>query len=369
MKKSLIALAVLAASGAAMAQSSVTLFGIVDTNVSYLDGVSNAAGTNTESKYGIGTSGNATSRLGFRGVEDLGGGLKAGFHLEGEIFGDDGNASGFNFKRRSTVSLMGNFGEVRLGRDQVPSYTKFISYDVFGQVGIGQFKGWSDWNGNNQTTANNNNDADGIRSSNMISYYTPNFSGFTAGLGYGFDEKADTTNSKKGRYVGGYVAYDNGPLSVALSYDESSALTLGAITGVSPAVNGVDRNRLTLGGSYDLNVVKLNAILQQTKDDVPGGSERKVNAYMLGASAPVGAGEVKLQYALYDQKAIDSKAHQISLGYVHNLSKRTAVYGTVAYMDNKDASKLNLSAKGLGTIDARAGDSQTGYQVGIRHAF
>lgn len=369
MKKSLIALAVLAASGAAMAQSSVTLFGIVDTNVSYLDGVSNADGTNTESKYGIGTSGNATSRLGFRGVEDLGGGLKAGFHLEGEIFGDDGNASGFNFKRRSTVSLAGGFGEVRLGRDQVPSYTKFISYDVFGQVGIGQFRGWSDWNGNNQTTANNNNDANGIRSSNMISYYTPNFSGFTAGLGYGFDEKADTTNSKKGRYVGGYVAYDNGPLSVALSYDESSALTLGAITGVSPAVNGVDRNRLTLGGSYDLNVVKLNAILQQTKDDVPGGSERKVNAYMLGASAPVGAGEVKLQYALYDQKAIDSKAHQISLGYVHNLSKRTAVYGTVAYMDNKDASKLNLSAKGLGTIDARAGDSQTGYQVGIRHAF
>ena len=202
------------------------------------------------------------------------------------------------------------------------------------------------------------------RSPVSISYYTPNFSGFTAGLGYGFDEKSDTTNSKKGRYVGGYVAYDNGPLSVALSYDESSALVL-----TSPAATGADRNRLTLGGSYNLNVVKLNAILQQTKDDVPGGSERKVNAYMLGASAPVGAGEVKLQYALYDQKAIDSKAHQISLGYVHNLSKRTAVYGTVAYMDNKDASKLNLSAKGLGTIDARAGDSQTGYQVGIRHAF
>ena len=364
MKKSLIALAVLAASGAAMAQSSVTLFGIVDTNVSYLDGVSNAAGTNTDSKYGIGTSGNATSRLGFRGVEDLGGGLKAGFHLEGEIFGDDGNASGFNFKRRSTVSLAGGFGEVRLGRDLTPGYSKTSSYDLFGQVGIGQFMGWSNWNGDNQTTANNNNDANGIRSSNMISYYTPNFSGFTAGLGYGFDEKADTTNSKKGRYVGGYVAYDNGPLSVALSYDESSALVL-----TSPAATGADRNRLTLGGSYDLNVVKLNAILQQTKDDVPGGSERKVNAYMLGASAPVGAGEVKLQYALYDQKAIDSKAHQISLGYVHNLSKRTAVYGTVAYMDNKDASKLNLSAKGLGTIDARAGDSQTGYQVGIRHAF
>ena len=361
MKKSLIALAVLAASGAAMAQSSVTLFGIVDTAVGYVDNA-NAAG---DSVYGLSTSGNAISRLGFRGVEDLGGGLKAGFWLEGEIFGDDGNASGFNFKRRSTVSLAGGFGEVRLGRDLTPGYSKFISYDLFGQVGMGQFMGWSDWNGNNQTTANNNNDANGIRSSNMISYYTPNFSGFTAGLGYGFDEKADTTNSKKGRYVGGYVAYDNGPLSVALSYDESSALVL-----TSPAATGADRNRLTLGGSYNLNVVKLNAILQQTKDDVPGGSERKVNAYMLGASAPVGAGEVKLQYALYDQKAIDSKAHQISLGYVHNLSKRTAVYGTVSYMDNKDSSKVGLSVKGLSEVKGPAtGESQTGVQVGVRHSF
>ena len=362
MKRTLLALVAAAGAAAASAQSSsVTLFGVADVSVAYISTKDKVG--DSKSVYGLANGGNSSSRLGFRGEEDLGGGLKAGFWLEGGINVDDGG-TGFKFDRRSTVSVMGNFGEVRLGRDLTPGYSKFISYDLFGQTGIGQFMGWSDWNGNNQTTANNNNDANGIRSSNMISYYTPNFSGFTAGLGYGFDEKADTTNSKKGRYVGGYVAYDNGPLSVALSYDESSALVL-----TSPAATGADRNRLTLGGSYNLNVVKLNAILQQTKDDVPGGSERKVNAYMLGASAPVGAGEVKLQYALYDQKAIDSKAHQISLGYVHNLSKRTAVYGTVAYMDNKDASKLNLSAKGLGTIDARAGDSQTGYQVGIRHAF
>ena len=362
MKKSLIALAVLAASGAAMAQSSVTLFGIVDTNVSYLDGVSNAAGTNTDSKYGIGTSGNATSRLGFRGVEDLGGGLKAGFHLEGEIFGDDGNASGFNFKRRSTVSLAGGFGEVRLGRDLTPGYSKFISYDLFGQVGIGQFMGWSDWATNSDVgTTVSTADASNVRSSNMISYYTPNFGGLTAGLGYGFDEQ---TTGKAGRYVGGYVAYDNGPLSLAASYDQRDLLVNGLVAGSAV----LDRDTFTLGGSYNLNVVKLNAIVQQSKYKALGESE-KVNAYALGVSAPVGAGEVKLQYALYDNKIIESKAHHISLGYVHNLSKRTAVYGTVAYMDNKDASKLNLSAKGLGTIDARAGDSQTGVQVGIRHSF
>ena len=135
----------------------------------------------------------------------------------------------------------------------------------------------------------------------------------------------------------------------------------------------VDRNALTVAGSYNLNVVKLNAIVQQTKDDVPGASDRKVNAYALGASAPVGAGEVKLQYALYDQKAIDSKAHQISLGYVHNLSKRTALYGTVAYLKNKDASNLSLpglTTKGLSQVGGPgAGENQTGVQLGIRHSF
>ena len=345
MKKSLIALAVLAASGAAMAQSSVTLFGIVDTAVGYVDNA-NAAG---DSVYGLSTSGNATSRLGFRGVEDLGGGLKAGFWLEGEIFGDDGNAAGFNFTRRSTVSLMGGFGEVRMGRDLTPSYSKTSSYDLFGQTGIGQFMGWTgNWYGIGGDSGN------AVRSSNMISYYTPNFSGFTAGLGYGFDE---ATTGKAGRYIGGYAAYDNGPLSVALSYDERNV-----------AAN-FDRNTFTVAGSYNMNVVKLNAIVQQTKDDVIG-TDSKVNAYALGASAPLGAGEVKLQYAMYDQKAIDSKAHHISLGYVHNLSKRTAVYGTVSYMDNKDSSKVGLSVKGLSEVKGPAtGESQTGVQVGVRHSF
>ena len=358
MKKSLIALAVLAASGAAMAQSSVTLFGIVDTAVGYVDNA-NAAG---DSVYGLTTSGNATSRLGFRGVEDLGGGLKAGFWLEGEIFGDDGNAAGFNFTRRSTVSLMGGFGEVRMGRDLTPNYSKTISYDLFSQTGIGQFMGWRDWATNSDVgTTVSTADASNVRSSNMISYYTPNFGGLTAGLGYGFDEQ---TTGKAGRYVGGYVAYDNGPLSLAASYDQRDLLVNGLVAGSAV----LDRDTFTLGGSYNLNVVKLNAIVQQSKYKALGESE-KVNAYALGVSAPVGAGEVKLQYALYDNKIIESKAHHISLGYVHNLSKRTAVYGTVSYMDNKDDSNLGLAAKNLKTAGPGFGESQTGVQVGVRHSF
>ena len=353
MKKSLIALAVLAASGAAMAQSSVTLFGIVDTNVSYLDGVSNAAGTNTDSKYGIGTSGNATSRLGFRGVEDLGGGLKAGFWLEGQIDGDDGNAAGFNFKRRSTLSLMGGFGEVRLGRDLTPGYSKFISYDLFGQVGMGQFLGWS----SNLYGA----DVGGVRADNMLSYYTPNFGGFTAGVSYGFGE--DTASSKTNRYVGGYVAFDNGPISVALAMDKNN----GNLP-TTPAVNG-DRTQVSLGGSYDFGMLKASALVQKVEfEPTVGTGKVKVDNWALGLSAPVGPGTVKAQYASYDLKDSSNEAQQLSVGYVYDLSKRTAVYGTVSFLKNKGASAVSLAGNGL-SLGGASGENQTGYQVGIRHAF
>ena len=349
MKKSLIALAVLAASGAAMAQSSVTLFGIVDTAFSYVDNA-NAAG---DSVYGLSTSGNATSRLGFRGVEDLGGGLKAGFWLEGEIFGDDGNASGFNFKRRSTVSLAGGFGEVRLGRDLTPGYSKFISYDLFGQVGIGQFMGWS--------SKLYGADVGGVRADNMLSYYTPNFGGFTAGVSYGFGE--DTASSKTNRYVGGYVAFDNGPISVALAMDKNN----GNLP-TTPAVNG-DRTQVSLGGSYDFGMLKASALVQQVEfEPTVGTGKVKFDNWALGLSAPVGPGTVKAQYASYDLKDSSNEAQQLSVGYVYDLSKRTAVYGTVSFLKNKGASAVSLGGNGL-PLGGASGENQTGYQVGIRHSF
>lgn len=382
MKKSLIALAAVAASGAAFAQSSVTLFGIVDTGIGYVDNV-NKAGDN---KYGVYNSGNSTSRLGFRGTEDLGNGLKAGFWLEGEIFADNGG-SGLDFKRRSTIQLEGGFGELRIGRDQVAGYNKPSSYDVFGQTGIGQFYGWSDWMG--AGTANTLNglgytnaaatitgDAAGVRSDNLISYYTPNFSGFKAGVSYGFDEKT-SGQYKSGQYFGGHVAYDNGPLSVTLGADQrklSGTVTAAAVPAlglpaISESANG-KKQMLTLGASYNFGVVKLSGLAQQAKYKYEGGGSDKFNSYAVGVSAPVGAaGLVKAQYALYDQKAIDAKAHQFSVGYDHNLSKRTAVYGIVSFLKNKDGSNMGLASKGLDTTGPGAGENQTGVQVGIRHAF
>ncbi len=348
MKKSLIALAVLAASGAAMAQSSVTLFGIADIGVGY---VKNSGG---DSNYGLTNGGLNTSRLGFRGVEDLGGGLKAGFWLEGGLTLDDGTASGFNFKRRSTVSVMGNFGEVRLGRDLTAGYKTVLNYDLFGQVGVGSFLGT--YNNLYGTTG----DADGQRASNLIAYYTPNIAGFNAGLQYGFGESS--TNNKTDRYMGAYVGFANGPLSVTVAGDRNNF-------GAGTLFGSEDRTQLSLGASYDLGMLKVNGLIQRVEfEPVGGGSKFKVDNWMLGVAAPVGPGTIKAQYASYNDKDSSSDAQQLSVGYQYDLSKRTAVYTTVAFLKNKNNAAVALGGSGL-SLAADAGKNQTGFQVGVRHAF
>ena len=347
MKKSLVALAVLAASGAAMAQSSVTLFGVVDAGVTY------AKTSGQDSVYGLTNSGNATSRLGFRGVEDLGGGLKAGFWLEGAIQNDTGAGNGggatgpgFEFKRRSTLSLMGNFGEVRMGRELTAAYNAVSQYDVFGQVGIGQHIGFG-LNGSP------------FRVSNMVSYYTPNMSGFKAAVNYGFGEKQG--DNSFGRYIGGSVGYDNGPLSVALGLEQQN----------DPSAAFDKENSLGFGASYNFGAFKLAGLIKQQRNEyVAGGEKWKLNSASLGVTAPVGpAGEVRAAYNYYDVKGVDGKAHQLSVGYVHNLSKRTAVYGTYAFLKNKGDEQFGVGANGLSIAAPAGGKNQNALTVGIRHAF
>ncbi|MDH1702475.1 porin [Comamonas terrigena] len=389
MKKSLIALAVLAASGAAMAQSSVTVFGVVDEAVSYTNG-----GVNWN---GINSGGNATSRIGFRGVEDLGGGLKANFWLEAGILADSGSGqsggasgSGLEFKRRSTVGLEGGFGEVRLGRDLTEAYKAVSRYDVFGQVGFGVSRLWAD---GGVGAVNVFNPVTGVptvttakaqsttqRVSNMVTYVSPNFSGFKAAVNYGFGEANDLTtgtySNRASRYFGGGLTYDNGPLSLGLSAERQNS---GSNT------FGADVTAWALGGSYDLSVVKLSAAYRNSTakyENVGAADDKdKLRGLYFGLSAPVGAaGEIKASYNRYDVKFEDGaigdsaklKADQFALGYVHNLSKRTALYGTYTYIKNKnktiDGVQANLGAT-LGNGTLKDNGSQHGLQVGIRHAF
>lgn len=366
MKKSLIALAVLAASGAAMAQSSVTVFGVVDEAVTYVNG-----GTNWN---GINSGGNATSRIGFRGVEDLGGGLKANFWLEAGLLADQGTgnttgSSGLDFQRRSTVGLEGAFGEVRLGRDLTEAYKATSRYDVFGQVGLGVSRLWANntlggaYTDSNGVAHNNSVALTSQRVSNMVTYVSPNISGFKAAVNYGFGEVQG--ENRDSRYVGAGLTYDNGPLSLGLSGERSNR---GANSNTTRDVTA-----WALGGSYDLGVVKLSAAYRDSKAKVVAGDKDKAKGYYFGLSAPVGAaGEVKASYNRYEGQRAGAdkyKADQFALGYVHNLSKRTALYGTYAYVKNKDDGALGVNLNGTNGGTLKDNGSQHGLQVGIRHAF
>lgn len=353
MKKSLIALAVLAASGAAMAQSSVTLFGIVDAGVGRISA--------DKSVSGVTNSGISSSRLGFRGVEDLGGGLSAGFWLEGGISNDEGTGKGggadgpgFEFKRRSTVSLAGAFGEVRLGRELAVGYDKASSYDPFGTNGVGSFLAWSGTPGKAGATSL----GQPVRVGNGVSYRTPgNLGGFFAQAHYAFGETpSGSAYSKAGNYMALAGGYENGPLSATLAADKLRGT----------AVN-TDVSSFSLAASYDLGVVKPSFIWNQQK--INSNPEVKLASYLIGLTAPVGPGSLKVSYSNYDLKRSNNDSSVLAVGYVYDLSKRTAVYGTYAHLNNKAGASRLLGTGGLSGAATAAGENVNGYQVGIRHAF
>jgi len=387
MKRILTATAALVAAGLASAQSSVTLFGVVDAGVSYQSATSRdpvTGATVKSSQTSLANSGYNSSRIGFRGTEDLGGGLAASFWLEAPISNDSGATGIAAFSRRSTVSLSGGFGEVRLGRDYTPTYWNDTVFDPFGTNGSGASV-ISTVSGNS-TIANNNY----VRASNSIGYFLPpNLGGFYGQLQYSLHENVDTstnsllagtTNSSAGRYAGGRFGYARGPLDVAFSYGESVAEDTAELRRKVSTAN--------LGASYDFGPVKLFGELSQVRnkfDYTASGSTRdSYNGYLFGATVPVGAGLIRAAYSTvrYHEGGDDidgqaPKVQKLSLGYVHNLSRRTALYATVARVNNRNdagytGSLLSDSTTGYGSAAYASGylpKSATGYDFGIRHSF
>lgn len=351
MKKSLLALAALGLfAGAASAQSSVTLFGIVDAGVARLN-----AKTTTGSKTvtGMTNSGYNSSRLGFRGVEDLGGGLRAAFWIEGQLTNDDGNAGGQTWQRRSTVALLGNFGEVRLGRDYVPTFWNLTVYDEFGTNGIG-----SNLTIGMLGAAANNTTA--VRSNNSVSYFLPaGLGGFNGQVMYAFGE--NVSGIKTNNYWGARLGYAAGPISVHGAY--------GKLEG---ATDGLDNKYFNIGASYDIGVAKPQLLWAQEKN----GGNQKVTALEASVSVPLGQGAIRAAYSRYNQDGgtqafKDADYNKIAVGYLYNLSKRTALYGTYARVSNKGSQTKLVTNNGLGFsgVTILGGKNATGLEVGVRHAF
>ncbi len=348
MKKT-AALALLAGvSALAHAQSNVTLFGVVDAGVRYVK--------NGDVKVkSASTNGVQTSRLGFRGVEDLGEGLKAGFWLETGLNPDTGTTSdGARFwNRRSTVSLLGNFGEVRLGRDVTPTFTGYADYDVFGTNGVGAADKFVSKLGTNVDT--------NVRADNMVSYLTP--SGIGGFYGQVSIAAGEGTNGKK--YIGGRAGFAAGALDVSGSYGQTEVSQLFGTTS--------DKYKLgSIGASYDFKVVKLLGYFSQAKY-----AATKVTIANIGASIPAGPqGTVRVSFINANASghtgtgaSIDKNdATQFALGYQYDLSKRTALYTTVSRVNNKEGAAYVVDGNPA-LPSPNNGKDSSGVEVGIRHRF
>ncbi|MBI5254961.1 MAG: porin [Burkholderiales bacterium] len=357
MKKSLLALATLGLfAGAAAAQSTVTLFGIVDAGFARVSG-------GGKSNKGITNSGLNSSRLGFRGVEDLGGGLKAGFWLEGQLNNDTGDGAttggALNFQRRSTLSLMGGFGEVRVGRDYTPVFLTIAGYEPFGVNGVGQTYAHT------STALVGGNTANAARANNSVQYFLPaNLGGFNGSVMYAFGENdavavTPTTPGadKATGYFGFHVGYGAGPLGVRASYGKSEGGT-----------NNADVKSTAIGVRYTFGAVTPMVLWQDEKT----GAGVKVRTIELGVAAAFGQSEVRGSYKNYDVRngALQNNDwKKLALGYGYNLSKRTQLYGTYARTTNDGASARAVANNGLATPAVAAGKSSTGYEAGIRHIF
>ncbi len=353
MKKSLIALAVLAAAGTASAQSSVTLFGIVDATLAFGRG-------DTSDKTQLTNSGYNGSRLGFRGTEDLGGGMSASFWLEAGLSNDNGTgvatnlnnqatgaaggASGLVFNRRSTVSLAGGWGELRLGRDYTPQFWNLTVFDPFGTNGVGT----------TQTLKSSLGGPVTVRASNSMGYFLPrNLGGFYGQVQmYLGENNSGPATEDDGQGVGVRVGFANGPFNVAL-----------ALSRTKYAAGDVQQNNI--GGQYDFGMAKLQAHYSWDKNEALTG-DGKGRGFLIGALVPVGAGEIRAAYSVYKVEiaGAEPESKKLALGYVHNLSKRTALYATVARVSNDGG-----AASMLNGATGPANSDSTGYDFGIRHSF
>jgi len=327
MKKTLIALAVLAASGASMAQ--VTLYGVVD--LAY--GSTNAPGANTNTAMrGNDIYNDGNSRWGFKEVEDLGGGMKFTAQFEQNINYEGGAIGGTN-ARYAYGALSGNFGEFRFGRTLSPTFFGVAAWELTGAANFSAVANMFGFAGA------------GPRNDSQTSYTTPNLGGFTATLGY-VAEQDNGINIAAGAPASAKydlnAIYAQGPLSIGLSYWKLDKVAPGAST---------DGN-YSLGANYNFG----SFILAGSYQDAAGPSQ----GYTLGARVPVGAWAFTVDVA--QDTAYSQTNYLLYAGY--SLSKRTTVY--FDYNRFGKTGDLTKPARAWTTTNTQDIDN---YGLGIRHNF
>jgi predicted porin len=324
MKKSLIALAMLGAfAGAASAQSSVTIFGKMDL------GVGKPVGT--EDKQVLDAAG---SRIGFRGVEDLGGGLKAVFAIEHRLAPDTGTSASGNFWNGfSTVGLVTNFGAFNLGRQYTPSFLLIQNQiDPFGGDTVAGLRTVGMLLGANAGAPTG---VAKVRTQDSIKYDLV-MGGFSLGASVG--EGVTGNGGRDERHISVAAAYSAGPFWVGVGYEDPAA---------------EEDKIVNVGGRYNFGFMTLSGAY--SKGTTAAGAD--IKGWLIGANVPVGALDLKVGFAKNDHD-INGQVKKIGIGAHYNLSKRTKLYADVGRQSG------DLTAVGP-AVD----DNKMGYDIGIQHNF
>ncbi len=348
MQKKLIALAVAGLmSGAAFAQSNVTVYGLLDL------GFVRATGAGQD-LTAINSGVNDGSRLGFKGEEALGNGIKAVFNLEYQLYIDKNQgvgangANGFN-TRQSFVGLTGNFGTVVGGRLKAPGDAITAGMDSTDQSNT--FSALAPMNSFIGATSH-------AVLNNAVAYVSPTVNGLTFLGAYstGGAVAGDGVPSAKDpeRIIGFRVSYDMGPLSLAYAHHRLNDLA---------NVAGNDQREHIFGATYDLGVAKLFTTYQTVKNVA------KAKALSLGATVPVGNDLLRVQYALGNPNGSNNDATGYGIRFDHNLSKRTFAYVGYGRIATDSGAGASAPSFGDGLVGGVAGRNSSGYGFGIEHAF
>ena len=366
MNKKLLALAVAAAlaPAAAMADSgNVTVYGIMDASFDATDNGSTAAGVSGARANKVSSN---SSRLGFKGTEDLGNGTSAIWQIETAINADGTAAANLN-SRNTFVGLSSkSMGTALFGRHDTPYKLATRSLDYFGD-------GLAD---NRNLMGQGAASFDG-RQSDVVAYITPTVNGLHAAIAYVAGAEATTTsNTTKGNAYSLMGMYANGPLMASLAYERHNMGTPGTGTVVgTAAMTNQDEHAWKLGVGYNFGALDVGFVYEKTGDNLAAGTELMGHrAYTLGAKYKMGSNDLKLAYTNANNQANTSNtgANQWALGLDHNMSKRTKVYVQYVRLNNEDAAVYGLNGAGAsGSVNeaGRAGADPSAWSFGIRHSF
>ena len=392
----LVCMALSSAPAAALAQSTVQIYGTANVDVESVGATGSATGTNFPSRTRVTSN---SSNLGFRGTEDLGSGLDAWFQIESAVNFDSGATSGFLASRNSGVGLRNQWGQILLGQWDSPYKFSTLRLDPTGDTGIAAYTRILGGTGSITAGQGGANFAERAsfdrRVSNVVQYWTPSWNGVSGRLAYGATDTnlgSAATGVPEGaglrpQLFSAMGAYENGPIYATLAYEQHKDFEPMNILLGAPVSHGRD-DAFKAGLSYAVNeAFTLGAIFERLRyraDDINalGSLERKVNDWYLVGNYKIWPHAFALSYGQKGDEKLsgagfsdlpDSKAHQISARYGYSLSKRTQLYAVATRITNgsnafQTFGNSPITPTSLFRDPARGADV-SGVGLGIIHSF